>query len=600
MERNMVFISEGYMLDDSGNLIMTTFIDLREEGERTAISALVKGCRREHALGDGETILISKPARFREYGEELILDVQEGLAKEESVIVREETASQARRKRTIADMNEAHELSNSRVRSVWTVTYSNSNTKSKNLAYGKEWWVFCTSMEPDNEDREAWRTTLPEEYDHVSEIGQPAKFAEALARMVTEQIGPQGGDGWLKQTTDGAEAERMKHRSQWVIHGPVVYTDHVYDALVDDGGGIKWLAASIFTKSSKYAAQREYRFAVLCEGADEETVLLRISGMMRDALKRTEGGLIRVAPPPAEVAGEDQSNPSLRQGATRTPTYERKTMTERLTEREEWHRETRTNGQVDSSGGERRERVKERTVTQEHQAGGDDDHLIERMGRDDDVIAKESPESELGDDLGVPALGQGEKEAVQEIALEEGEWNGGRPGDSFTIPVVHRGTGRTYKSLEDAFNDPAYPMSPMETTWQEKRSSPDEIVKTYGAVETLVYKIANVREEFRQDVASAGWYAMLCIRNIYAQLGDIVESVWIERERFVVVRLEESKEPNATGRIVIGPSGAYAYCLQLPNQELSGRGGENWGTMFFPLGTDVENFETFGWPGKER
>ena len=68
----------------------------------------------------------------------------------------------------------------------------------------------------------------------------------------------------------------------------------------------------------------------------------------------------------------------------------------------------------------------------------------------------------------------------------------------------------------------------------------------------------------------------------------------------MVVRLEETKEPKATGRIVIGPSGAYAYCLQLPNQEISGRGGENWGTMFFPLGTDVENFETFGWPGKER
>ena len=600
MDREMVFISEGYMLDDSGNLIVTTFIDLREEGERSAIPALVKGCRREHALEDGEIILISKPARFREYGEKLILDVQEGLAKEESVIVREETASQARRRRSLADMNEAHELSNSTVRSMHTVTYSSSNTKSKNLAYGKEWWIFCTSMEPDNEDREAWRTTLSEEYDHVSEIGQPAKFAEALARMVTEQIGPQGGDGWLKQTTDGAEAERTKHRSQWVIHGPVVYTDHVYDALLDDGYGIKRLAASIFTKSSKYAAQREYRFAVLCEGADEETVQLRISGMMRDALKRIGGGLIRIAPPPAEIAREDQSKPSPLQDASPNPTYERKTRTERLTEREEWRRETRTNGHVESSEGERREHVKERIVIQEHQAGDDDDHLNGRMGRDDDATTKEPPELELGYNLGVPALEQSEKEAVQEIALEEGDWNDGRPEDSFAIPVVHRGTGRTYKSLEDAFNDPAYPMSPMKTTWQEKRSSPDEIAKTYGAVETLVHKIANLREEFRQDVASAGWYAMLCIRNIYAQLGDIVESVWIERERFVVIRLEESKEPNATGRIVIAPSGAYAYCLQLPNQEISGRGGGNWGTMFFPLGTDVENFETFGWPGKER
>ena len=111
-------------------------------------------------------------------------------------------------------------------------------------------------------------------------------------------------------------------------------------------------------------------------------------------------------------------------------------MTERLTEQEEWHRETRTNGHVDSSEGERQERVKERTVTQAHQAGSDDGYLTGRMGRDDDVPTRESPESELGDHLGGPALEQGEKEAVQEIALEEGEWDDGRPGDSFTIPVV--------------------------------------------------------------------------------------------------------------------------------------------------------------------
>ena len=91
---------------------------------------------------------------------------------------------------------------------------------------------------------------------------------------------------------------------------------------------------------------------------------------------------------------------------------------------------------------------------------------------------------------------------------------------------------------------------------------------------------------------------MQCIRNIYARLGDIVESVRIERGRFVVIRLKESKELNATGRIVIAPGGAYAYCLQLPDKETSGYGGIEWGTMFFPMGDEVENFEEFGWPGK--
>ena len=148
---------------------------------------------------------------------------------------------------------------------------------------------------------------------------------------------------------------------------------------------------------------------------------------------------------------------------------------------------------------------------------------------------------------------------MQELALEENEWNDDRPGDSFTTPVIHRGTGRAYKSLEEAFADPTFPMNPTKETWQERACSPEEITKAYGAIDALNWKMSYINEEFRQDVASAGWYAMHCIRNIYARLGDIVDSVWIERERFVVILLKESEGLNATGRIVIGPSGGI--CL---------------------------------------
>ena len=112
--------------------------------------------------------------------------------------------------------------------------------------------------------------------------------------------------------------------------------------------------------------------------------------------------------------------------------------------------------------------------------------------------------------------------------------------------------------------------------------------------------MSDVPYEKRQDVASAGWYAMHCIRNIHANLGDIVESVWIERERFVVIRLEDSDILNATGRIVVSPSGAYAYCMQQPREHVVASGGIEWGTQFFPLGRDVETFDSFGWPAKEK
>ena len=48
------------------------------------------------------------------------------------------------------------------------------------------------------------------------------------------------------------------------------------------------------------------------------------------------------------------------------------------------------------------------------------------------------------------------------------------------------------------------------------------------------------------------------------------------------------------------PGGVYAYCLQLPNKEVSGDSGEEWGTMFFPLGSREESFEEFGWPPRQR
>ena len=91
----MLWINEGFVLDDAGNMLTTSSIDLREEAERTVIRSLVKGCRREHALEDGKTLLISKPERFREYGVVLIRDEQEGFAREEDVAVEAETPQEA-------------------------------------------------------------------------------------------------------------------------------------------------------------------------------------------------------------------------------------------------------------------------------------------------------------------------------------------------------------------------------------------------------------------------------------------------------------------------------------------------------------------------
>ena len=162
---------------------------------------------------------------------------------------------------------------------------------SKHLAFGKEWWIFSTALTPETEEEwAAWRATLDPAYDHESEIGQPAKFAEALGRMVTEQLGPQGKDGWMRGTIGDGEGAQTRHPTQWIVHGPVVYADRLYDTLTRDADEATRLAASIFTKSATHAAQREYRFAILRDGTVDEKVFLTVSGMMRGCIAANDAG----------------------------------------------------------------------------------------------------------------------------------------------------------------------------------------------------------------------------------------------------------------------------------------------------------------------
>ena len=264
MDTDMLWINEGFMQDDAGNLVLKSYVDLRKPGSRTPIRTLVKGCRREHALEDSETIQVSALEQFRKQGENLIRDPQEGLAKEESETVKPEMPEQALEHRWIKDLNEAFELADAESRLRLDFTHRSVERSSESVEFGKEWWIVSTAITPETEEEwAAWRATLDPAYDHESVIGQPAKFAEALARMVSEQLGPQGDGAWIKSAIGDASGARSEHRSQIVVHGPVVYADSVYEALSQREDEVSRIAACMFTKSVSHAAMREYRFVIL-------------------------------------------------------------------------------------------------------------------------------------------------------------------------------------------------------------------------------------------------------------------------------------------------------------------------------------------------
>ena len=364
MDADLHWISEGFMQDDAGTLVMTWYVDLREPGSRTPIRTLVRGCRREHALEDSETIQLSALQKFRDEGENLIRDPREGLAKEERETVKPETPEEAFQRQQTEDLNEGFELVDTGMKLTLGVTHRTVERSSGSLAFGKEWWIVSTAITPEiDEEWTAWRATLDPEYDHESVIGQPAKFAEALARMVVEQLGPQGEGARMTSAIGDSPQVRSEHRSQYVIHGPVVYADSVYEVLSRAEDEVSRIAASMFTKSISHAAQREYRFVIFRDRDAAERVLLRISGMMRDALAPTTHGRTRGASAGKGGDGDRGDGADAKRAIERSAPHARAS-TEWVAERKAHEMVVKgTDGRILASESEGQEEVRERTVT---------------------------------------------------------------------------------------------------------------------------------------------------------------------------------------------------------------------------------------------
>ena len=175
-------ISEGNFLDSYNNLITSHFVDLRASKDRLPISTLIKGCRREHALESCETIRISKPAQFREFGEGLIRDPGEmyySRTLTEFEVVND-PAQLTRARLRDDELNRAAGLLKTGFRTT-TKSTKRAYKSWEAQTYGKNGWIYCTSIEPISEqDKAKWRKTLPKEYDHISYIYRPREFANAL------------------------------------------------------------------------------------------------------------------------------------------------------------------------------------------------------------------------------------------------------------------------------------------------------------------------------------------------------------------------------------------------------------------------------------
>ena len=304
----LFLFNEGLHVDHFGNIICPIYVDFCNPSERVPVARLVKGCLTEHAIETSQTVLISKPGRFRDLGENLIRDPGEAYASREELTYEaiDDPEHLAEARRGDQAVNRAYELAGANVR---TNTTGVRTTRSKRQAFtfGRNGWIFCAAIEPTTpQEWELWRSTLQDDYDHVSYIERPREFARALATMVAEQQGPRGKPTQITHTFEDCPKLRTEHPVQVLYHGPVIYVDDVYALIQAATSKQEIMLLPLFAKATEYKDQREYRFAIFTETEPAaETVFLTASPALTGAMGQvvpTGGPQIM---PPAEYLEDE-------------------------------------------------------------------------------------------------------------------------------------------------------------------------------------------------------------------------------------------------------------------------------------------------------
>ena len=548
-------LSDGSIVTDGGHLIQVQYVDIGKTKLLERPRSLVKATEAKYGLEYSPKIHLSAPHRFRDFGETFIQDEQEGRAHH---VDTKETPSPSYVERVREQEAALHALGskNRNVRGSSTKTRSRSESRT----FGRNAWIYCTSIRPSLEERVDWRGHLPGDYDHESAIRQPKRFAQALGLMMADQKGPLGQEAKLTHNN----STKSVHRSQLVFHGPVWYTDDVLEFLkIQTSEPTYWLYP-LFLKDSKYRAQREYRFVLHSDTPVQGDYLdLRISGMMLDSLAplHFKNSVQFEAPSDSQKAPPTQS--------LKGPTPRTKTATRSRRKAEKIRRTTKLGESVEREEVINREQVITLITESPVEPGGDVTEEPERASAGTaQVSEKESRRVEVKGDL-VEAVDLVRKAIVY-------------MDDDDVEDVFHREertrVGETLRAVERPFRHFSC-LSP---------AAKDALVE-------LARQAHDIDESKEVQAMSACWNSIWAICNLQKEFGDIVRSVDIEQQVFVGLVLGRPEDSGAEGKLLVGPRGTYAFVLKRAPKVLYGRGGDETRTFVFPDEQTRRTFDEFGW-----
>ena len=555
-------LTDAFATTDSGHLLMVQYVDVGASSEDWEHVILVKGIEAEYSLAHSSSIRISSPHRFQDLGETLIRDEQEGRAQnrtEES----EKTEYSAERR----EQEEAlHQLGLSHVR-LGPQNRWNSQHETESYGFGTGSWIFCAAVQPTSENE--WtklRNKLPQTYNDYTTIHQPRKFAQALGLMFLDQVGPNTTNGRFTHRSSGTKSIVSLHDTLKVIHGPVLYTEDVYDFLASHKDSALAKIYPLFVKDTEHRDQREYRFVIV--GNDElgkECRDIVVSGMMRDSLLPVRAAsAVRFEPVPQD----DQKEESI---AVEPKGYsKRKDQTWRK-------REIRTRTlSVDGEERQREEQTREVILSQTSES------VVKG-----DVMADLAKEQERH--TGNLVERRNESVEVDGVLVET------RNSESVHIGyIANADDADSIFSLEDK-REAEEVIEHVKKLGQRVLDSAEQRESIARLLEITV----DPSREKSVDVAGAAWHGMCALVNLHGHFGDVVDSVEIEKERFIAIGLKPCGTSDATGKLLVGPLGTYAYMLRRGEEAIEGVGGEESKLVLFPSVEDAEKFAEYGWLAEE-
>ena len=550
-----LLLNDGFFLTDGGHLISSQYVDIGLKKLEQRPRVIVKAIEARYGLEHASTIRLSAPHRFREYGETFIQDDQEGKA------LRQRRTEGADRRYDEKNREQERALEGLGLSGI-TINNSgkaDSHTDSESLTFGRSSWMYCTSILPVSDKRDVWRKHLPKKYDHESVIRQPAKFAQALGLMFTDQIEDEKKRGHFSHSS----SIRSSHESQPVFHGPVWYTDDVYGFLKEFTSDPLYLLYPLFVKDSQYSVQREYRFVLHRETpVQAEWLDLSVCGMMRDAL----------APPQSSsLVGFEAADGESGSQYSQTVTSPGKQVTTRT--RRNWRSEKLTlkvDGIVAQEQTIDREEVLELTI---------------------EAPADGAPESTDATRPATPAVSRVEERESYENEFEGEQVESAKMIRTRIYSVENAEGEEEFLAFEDRDHVEDI-LEAVRRPFTDFAQLPPEIS---AALMKLAEQVLTVVPDKEVEAMSACWNSLWAICNLYACFGDIVESVGIEQDEFVAVVLKSPVDGHAEGKLLVGPRGTYAFVLVRGDERSPGYGGEETRVFVFPDEKTRETFEEFGW-----